>query len=53
MDESNTSLLFLGLIGGALGILGGLVALFFGIVLWNNLEEVSDDGEGDDEEVMA
>ena len=53
MDESNTSLIYLGLIGGALGLFGGLVALFFGMVLWNNLEEVPDDTEGDDDEVMA
>lgn len=53
MDESNTSLIYLGLIGGALGLFGGLVALFFGMVLWNNLEEVPDDAEGDDDEVMA
>ena len=45
MDESNTSLLFLGLIGGLLGLVGGLVAFFFGSVLWNNIEEVPDEGD--------
>ena len=53
VDESNTSLLFLGLIGASLGIGGGLVAFFFGRVLWDSLEEVPDDAEGDDDEVMA
>ena len=45
VDESNTSLLFLGLIGGLLGLTGGLVAFFFGSVLWNNIEEVPDEGD--------
>ena len=53
MDESNTSLVYLGLIGAAVGIGGGLVALFFAQVLWNSLEEVPEDGDGDDDEVMA
>lgn len=53
MDESNTSLIFLGLIGAAVGIGGGLVALFFGRLLWDSIEEVPDEGEGDDDEVMA
>ena len=51
MDESNTSLVFLGLIGGVLGVAGGLVTFFFGRILWDSLEEVSDDG--DDEETTA
>ena len=45
VDESNPSLLFLGLIGGLLGLVGGLVAFFFGSVLWNNIEEVPDEGD--------
>ena len=45
MDESNTSLLFLGLIGGLLGLVGGLIGFFFGSVLWNNIEEVPDDAD--------
>ncbi len=53
MDETNTSLVFLGVIGGTLGLAGGLIAFFFGTVLWKNLEEIPDDGDGDDEEVMA
>ena len=55
MDESNTSLIYLGLIGGVLGLGGGLVAFFFGKVLWGSLEEVPEDGDGDgdDEEALA
>lgn len=51
MDETNTSFMMLVILGTTAGVLGGLVATFFGWVLWNNIEEVPEDdevAEGDD-----
>ena len=45
MDESVTSLAMIVSLGATLGILGGTVALFFGCVLWNSIEEVPDEDD--------
>ena len=38
------------ILGTTAGVFGGLVATFFGWVLWNNIEEVPDDDEASEEE---
>lgn len=50
MDETNTSFLTIVALGATVGILGGGIALFFGMVLWKNIEEVPDDSESDVEQ---
>ena len=50
MDETNTSFAMLVILGTTAGVFGGLVATFFGWVLWNNIEEVPDDDEASEEE---
>ena len=45
MDETITSFMMIVALGATVGVIGGAIALFFGIVLWKNIEEVSDDGD--------
>ena len=50
MDETITSFMMLVILGTTAGVLGGAVATFFGLVLWNSIEEVpeeDDASEGD------
>ena len=49
VDESVTSLAMIVSLGATLGILGGTVALFFGCVLWNSIEEVPDEDDSEAE----
>ena len=50
VDETITSFMMLVILGTTAGVLGGAVATFFGLVLWNSIEEVpeeDDASEGD------
>ena len=47
VDETITSFLMIVALGATVGVIAGSIALFFGIVLWNNIEEVPDDPEAD------
>ena len=47
MDETITSFLMIVALGATVGVIGGSIALFFGYVLWNSIEEVPDDPETD------
>jgi hypothetical protein len=45
VDETNTSFLMIVAFGATIGVIGGSIALFFGMVLWKNIEEVPEDGD--------
>ena len=45
MDETNTSFMMLVILGTTAGVFGGLVAMFFGWVLWNSIEEVPEEDD--------
>ncbi len=47
MDETITSFLMIVALGAAVGIVGGVIALFFLGVLWNSIEEVPDETDGE------
>lgn len=47
MDETITSFLMIVAFGATVGVIAGSIALFFGIVLWNNIEEVPEDPDTD------
>jgi hypothetical protein len=41
------------ILGTAAGVFGGLVATFFGWVLWNSIEEVPEDASEDEDSVES
>tara|TARA_B100001059_G_C17761141_1_gene542902 strand:- start:773 stop:988 length:216 start_codon:yes stop_codon:yes gene_type:complete len=45
VDETITSFMMLVILGTTAGVLGGAVATFFGVVLWNSIEEVPEDDD--------
>ena len=47
VDETITSFLMIVSLGAAVGIVGGVIALFFLGVLWSNIEEVPDETDGE------
>ena len=51
MDETITSFMMLVILGTTAGVLGGAVATFFGLVLWNSIEEVPEDDDSVESDV--
>lgn len=49
MDETITSFLMIVAFGAAIGVVAGSIALFFGIVLWKNIEEFPEEGDPETE----
>jgi len=49
VDETITSFLMIVAFGAAIGVVAGSIALFFGIVLWQNIEEFPEEGDPETE----
>ena len=47
VDETITSFLMIVSLGATVGIIGGGIVFFFLSVLWQNLEEIPDEPEGE------